>query len=406
MDFLRQLYEDKHSSYHISVDDLLDSGAKRAIEKYMDDEYGVSLEDALDAISGGDKDFDNDVQAKIIEDAKRGVKAAIYYCFYRCYGKIITNYKMFNGKSQSYTDKITGETKEAYITYAYLALAGDFSDIQQSKLKNKVARTTLDVLDDVDTYFGLSSNALELYKPESIGSSRKPFAALARIFEGCLQTIIRTYIPKMNARGINYQGSDVTKVDLTNGDASKGASLVSMDKEIDDEHSGASTVGEKISSEKGGYKGVEQTFEENADLTDWIDMCSNDPDLYRVYKTNIKGEEKEITAFDDFTNKKRPIFPCDVLKAYIVAIDKYRGDADRSSVNNELKTILGVDKLQPMQWSATGHNAGRTDTPNEEMIAILKAYSFSPLKIATLIHNFGSDELNKYIDDQIHDDFE
>ena len=124
MNFLRQLYERRTNAYEISIDDILDKPAKAAIGKYMDDKFGVTLGDALDAIAGGPADFDKDDQKAIIQDAKDGNKAAIYYCFYRCYNEIIRNYKMFMGSNpQMIAKRLSGdlEGKEAYITYAYLA---------------------------------------------------------------------------------------------------------------------------------------------------------------------------------------------------------------------------------------------------------------------------------------------
>ena len=232
-----------------------------------------------------------------------------------------------------------------------------------------------------------------------------PFAGLSKVFRGCLQTIIRTYIPLENAGGINYDG-EVTKAELTSGFSDKTASVVSIDKEINDEHSGAKTVGEKISAEAGGYKDVEDEVLENEafddDLTTWIDFCMKEPDLYQIVKMKKAGPSV-ITAFDDFTDKKRPIFPCDVLKAYIKALDNNKGAASQAHVNDELKKILGVDKLQPMQWKAAGHNAGSEDTPNEVMIRAIKAHKFTAVQLATLITKYGADRLISYIDDQLED---
>lgn len=406
MNFLRQLYEHRTNTYEISIDDILDRPAKAAIEKYMDDKFGVTLSDALDAISGGPIDFDKEDQRTIIQDAKDGDKAAIYYCFYRCYGEIIKNYKMFMGSNpQMIAKRLSGdkEGKEAYITYAYLALAGDFSDIKDAKLSSGVTRTTSDIK-ALGTYIGLSSNALELFDFDK-DRSVTPFAGLSKVFRGCLQTIIRTYIPLENAGGINYDG-EVTKAELTSGFSDKTASVVSLDKEINDEHSGAKTVGEKISAEASGYKDVEdEVFEKEAfddDLTTWINFCMKEPDLYQIVKMKKAGPSI-ITAFDDFTDKKRPIFPCDVLKAYIRALDNNKGAASQAHVNDELKKILGVDKLQPMQWKAAGHNAGSEDTPNEVMIRAIKAHKFTAVQLATLITKYGADRLISYIDDQLED---
>lgn len=401
MNFLRQLYEHRTNTYEISIDDILDRPAKAAIEKYMDDKFGVTLSDALDAISGGPIDFDKEDQRTIIQDAKDGDKAAIYYCFYRCYGEIIKNYKMFMGSNpQMIAKRLSGdkEGKEAYITYAYLALAGDFSDIKDAKLAAGVTRTTSDIK-AVGSYIGLSSNALELFDFDK-DRSVTPFAGLSKVFRGCLQTIIRTYIPLENAGGINYDG-EVTKAELTSGFSDKTASVISIDKEINDEHSGAKTVGEKISAEAGGYKDVEDEIFEDS-LTDWIDFCTKEPDLYQIVKMRKTGPSV-ITAFDDFTDKKRPIFPCDVLKAYIRALDNNKGAASQAHVNDELKKILGVDKLQPMQWKAAGHNAGSDDTPNEVMIKAIKAHNFTAVELATLITKYGADKLISYIDDQLED---
>lgn len=406
MNFLRQLYENRSNAYEISLDDILDKAAKAEIGKYMDDKFGVTLNDALDAIAGGPADFDKDDQRTIIRDAKDGNRAAIYYCFYRCYYEIIKNYKMFMGHNpQTIAKRLSGdkEGKEAYITYAYLALAGDFSDIRNAKSASGVTRTTSNIK-SLGTYIGLSSNALELFDFDK-DKSATPFAGLTKVFKGCLQTIIRTYIPLENAGGINYDG-EVTKAELTSGFSDKTAPIISIDKEIDDEHSGAKTVGEKISAETGGYKSVEdevlgkEAFDE--DLTDWIDFCIKEPSLYQIVKTKKSGPVV-ITAFDDFTNKKRPIFPCDVLKAYIKAIDTNKGAAGQAHVNEELKKILGVDKLQPMQWKATGHNAGLEDTPNEVMIKAIKAHKFTAVQLATLIAKYGANKLISYIDDQLED---
>ena len=406
MNFLRQLYERRTNAYEISIDDILDKPAKAAIGKYMDDKFGVTLGDALDAIAGGPIDFDKDDQKTIIQDAKDGNKAAIYYCFYRCYNEIIRNYKMFMGSNpQMIAKRLSGdlEGKEAYITYAYLALAGDFSDIKNAKLSSGVTRTTSDIK-SLGTYIGLSSNALELFDFDK-DKSVTPFAGLAKVFKGCLQTIIRTYIPLENSGGINYSG-EVTKAELTSGFSDKTASLVSMDKEIDDEHSGAKTVGEKISAEAGGYKGVEDEIFEKEDLdealTAWINFCMKEPSLYQVIKKKKSGPVV-ITAFDDFTDTKRPIFPCDVLKAYIKAIDINKGAASQAHVNEELKKVLGVDKLQPMQWKATGHNVGLEDTPNEVMIKAIKAHGFTAVQLATLIAKYGANRLISFIDDQLED---
>ena len=57
MNFLRQLYENRSNAYEISLDDILDKAAKAEIGKYMDDKFGVTLGDALDAIAGGPADF-------------------------------------------------------------------------------------------------------------------------------------------------------------------------------------------------------------------------------------------------------------------------------------------------------------------------------------------------------------
>ena len=185
MNFLRQLYEHRTNTYEISIDDILDRPAKAAIEKYMDDKFGVTLSDALDAISGGPIDFDKEDQRIIIQDAKDGDKAAIYYCFYRCYGEIIKNYKMFMGSNpQMIAKRLSGdkEGKEAYITYAYLALAGDFSDIKDAKLAAGVTRATSDIK-AAGSYIGLSSNALELFDFDK-DRSVTPFAGLSKVFRG------------------------------------------------------------------------------------------------------------------------------------------------------------------------------------------------------------------------------
>ena len=407
MNFLRQLYEHRHNAYEISIDDILDKPAKDEIKKYMDDKFGVSLETALDAIEGADKDFDNNDQTTIIQDAKNGIKPAIYYCFYRCYGKIISNYKMFMGSNPHLiAQRLAGEKdgKEAYIAYAYLALAGDFSNIRAAKKDAGTERTTRNIKSLVDNYIGLSNNALELYDFDK-DKAIKPFTGLARIFEGCLQTIIRVCIPRENAGGINYDG-EVTKAELTSGFSDKTASMVSIDKEINDEHSGAKTVGEKINSEVSGYESVEDSVlkkEEGSLLSSWIDFCTMDSDLYQISK-ELKSGTKVISAFDDFTDKKRPIFPCDVLKAYIKAIGANKGAASQGHVNDELKKILGLSSLQPMQWKATGHNAGVESMPNEIMVKAIKNYGFTPVQLATLISTYGADKLIGYIDDQLEDE--
>ena len=59
----------------------------------------------------------------------------------------------------------------------------------------------------------MSSNALELFDFDK-DKSVTPFAGLAKVFKGCLQTIIRTYIPLENSGGIKYSG-EVTKEEIT-----------------------------------------------------------------------------------------------------------------------------------------------------------------------------------------------
>lgn len=54
-----------------------------------------------------------------------------------------------------------------------------------------------------------------------------------------------------------------------------------------------------------------------------------------------------------------------------------------------------------MQWKAAGHNADKTDTPNDIMVNAIKDSGLRPEQIAGLITNYGSDKLIKYIDDQI-----
>ena len=137
-------------------------------------------------------------------------------------------------------------------------------------------------------------------------------------------------------------------------------------------------------------------------LTAWINFCIKEPSLYQVVKKKKSGPVV-ITAFDDFTDTKRPIFPCDVLKAYIRAIDINKGAASQAHVNEELKKVLGVDKLQPMQWKATGHNVGLEDTPNEVMIKAIKAHGFTAVQLATLIAKYGANRLISFIDDQLED---
>jgi hypothetical protein len=450
MDFFRQLYERRDGVYEISTNDILDTPARKAISNYMESEFGVDLQTALDALNGGNDDFSNDDQTIIIHDALKYLKdpskykaceGALYYCFYRCYGRIIGNYKMFLGSNPSMiASRMAGERdgKSAYIAYAYFALAGDFSST-----RNIDSNRTLKANTQSPDYIGLSHNALELYNTTKLKSST-PFGALAQIFDGCLKTIIRTVIPRENAKGINYDG-EITKTDLTSGSGEKLASVTSLDKEIDDEHSGATTVGEKVSSEKGGYKTVEQELfgdGNSTDLDEWINFCLKETNLYTINRPIKKSEVKDIGkdpeiynviypdedagelycsdpevydpelddinnyyisvhAWDDFTGKKRPIFACDVLKAYIRALEKYKGETSQNHVNEELKNILGLDKLQPMQWKAAGHNADKTDTPNDLMITAIKNSGLRPEQIAGLITNYGSDKLIEYIDDQL-----
>lgn len=392
MDFFRQLYERRDGVYEISIDDILDAPARKVISNYMEDKFGVDLQTALDALNGGNDDFSKDDQAIIIHDAQtylqdasnnRDLEGALYYCFYRCYGKIISNYKMFMGSNPSMIAKrMSGENdgKSAYIAYAYFALAGDFSSTRNDET-NRTSKADAQSSD----YVGLSHNALELCDLDKT-KSMTPFGALAQVFDGCLKTVIRTIIPRENAKGINYDG-EVTKTDLTSGSGVKLASVTSLDKEIDDEHSGASTVGEKVSSEKGGYKTVEQELfgeGDSSDLNEWIDFClrttslytidrplkkpevkdigknpdifnvlypnedagelyCSDPDVYDPELDDVNNYRISVHAWDDFTYKKRPIFACDVLKAYIRALERYKGETSQNHVNEELKGILGLD---------------------------------------------------------------
>lgn len=322
MGILKQYLEAYNDDWKLSVDEFIGSTEKSKIDSYFRSNFGISGEEALDAGDyNASHDLSTDTQRQVITDAKNGNDGAVFYCYYRMFPKMRSGWKTYMGQdAKHYIDK----DKAEFYSLAYLALAGDFSKFNQG------TRSTKASISDPN-YIGLRKNALEYTDLTKIGSM-SPFQALASQFEHCLRETIKQTILSANSKGATEIGN---KDELMKGIDSK---FVSIDKEIENDKSGAATVGEKIKDETVPDFDDEVSSKYSLDDFTSILMGRHGDEVY----SDMKGRLPDDPEFSG-------VSPTNVVKVIIDCME--RGDTGASAISKELGKRLGKSGIvQPATW--------------------------------------------------------
>lgn len=331
MNVLKQYLEAYNDDFTLSVDDFIGTTEQNKIDSYFDSAFKISGEEAMEAGEyNASHDLPFDMQKQIVEDAKKGIAGAIFYCYYRMFPKMRSAWRMYVGQdAKHYIEK----DKSEYYSLAYFALAGDFSKF------NVGSRISQNMVSDSE-YIGLRKNALEYTDLTKIGSM-SPFQALAQQFDFCIRETIKQSILKSNSKGI--VGLD-NKADVMKGVDSK---FISMDQTIDNDKSGVNTVGEKIEDEKAtSAADIDEKLADESLIDEFENllMGTYGEELYgdKKFSKNKKGH---LPDDPDFSG----ISPLNVFKVFTELANN--GEESASAVSKELAKRIGKSGIvQPATW--------------------------------------------------------